>query len=144
MQTLGGAYVDDFGAGLYQVSISGITGYKARYNSEGMYVDGYEEFVNFRKNIYRDFVESNDPNRVLIWYNWEDREYFKIQPTIFRLQRSISEPTLYRYEFNFTCIGKATSGRASSNYAVYDFASIGNRVKASTNNISEVLIKLRG
>lgn len=106
MQTLGGAYVDDFGAGLPQITISGITGYKARFNTEGLYVDGYEEFVNFRRNIYRNFIESNNPNMSLIWYNWEDNEFYQVQPTNFRLQRNARQPLLYRYEFQFICIGR--------------------------------------
>lgn len=106
MQTLGGAYVDDFGAGLRQVTISGITGFKARVNKEGSYVDGYEEFTNFRRKIYRNFIETNSPGMELYWYNWEDGEFYQVQPMSFRLQRNARQPLLYRYEFQFTCIRK--------------------------------------
>ncbi len=103
-QTLGGAYVDDFGQGLLQITIAGTTGYKARYSTEGLYVDGYEEFSLFRKNVYRDFVTANDPAMTLHWFNWEDNEHYQIQPVNFRLQRNARQPLLYRYEFQFICI----------------------------------------
>lgn len=109
VQTLGGAYVDDFGQGLPTVSISGVTGYKARENTEGITKDGWTEFRDFREKIYRFFLKSNNPSAKLYWFNWEDDEYYQIQPTSFRMMRNKQAPTLYRYEFQFTCIEKVTS-----------------------------------
>ena len=103
-QTLGGAYIADFGAGIPTVTISGVTGYKARYSTEGLYVDGFEEFILFRKNCYRDFINSRSPDDKLFWYNWEDNESYQIQPLDFKLQRSARQPTLYRYEYRFICL----------------------------------------
>jgi hypothetical protein len=110
-QTLGGAYVVDFGQGLIEVSISGTTGYKARYNSEGEYVDGFEEFINFRENIYRDFIQNSDNGMEMFWYNWEDDEYYQIQPKSFRLMRNKQAPLLYRYEFQFICLAECKRSR---------------------------------
>lgn len=106
-QTLGGAFVQDFGQGLPQVTISGITGYKARKNVDGEVRDGFEEFRHFRETIYRMFIRNNEADLVMYWYNWEDEEYYAIQPHTFRLQRNKAEPLLYRYEFNFTCLRRA-------------------------------------
>ena len=105
-QTLGGAYVMDFGQGLFTVTLSGITGYRKRVNTEGKLMDGFEEFITFRNKIYRDFIAKNDPKLSLYWYNWEDGEFYQIQPLSFRLMRNKSEPLLYRYEFRFVCIKK--------------------------------------
>lgn len=110
-QTIGGAYVTDFGRGLPTVTLSGTTGYKRRASAEGGELDGFEEFMKFRQHIYRSFIQANDPNLSLNWYNWEDDEYYEIQPTHFRLQRSKSEPLLYRYELRFTCLRVLRNGR---------------------------------
>lgn len=102
--TLGGAYVTDFGTGLKTVTLSGTTGYQKRTSAEGVEVDGRTEFLLFRAEVYRRFIASNEPKLHLYWYNWEDDEYYEIQPQSFRLQRNKSEPLLYRYEFRFTCL----------------------------------------
>lgn len=111
-QTLGGAYVVDFGRGLPQVTMNGITGYKARENDDGIVRDGYTEYVHFRDEIYRKFITENDPAYSMRWYNWEDEEYYEIQPTLFRLQRNKQQPLLYRYEFQFTCLREVGAGTA--------------------------------
>jgi hypothetical protein len=143
-QTLGGVYITDFGAGLPTVVISGTTGYKKRYNSDGEQRDGYTEFMHFRNDIYRNFIESNDPSYTMYWYNWEDEEYWQIQPTSFKLQRSVSEPMLYRYEFAFTCIGLADMTgvvKTASSYipgSEVNFASLNTLIKNSVENLKTV------
>ena len=109
-QTLGGAYVELFGKGLHTVNISGLTGYHARKNVEGKITDGYQEMRNFRNKIYRDFLKSIDSKYQLFWYNWEDTEYYQVIPMNFRLQRSRSEPTMYRYDLSMTCIKAVGAG----------------------------------
>lgn len=109
-QTLGGAYVSHFGQGLFQVSLSGITGYSARYNADGVLRDGYEEFKAFRDKVYRDFVKTNSGQMEMFWYNWEDEQYFKIVPLTFRLMRSRSEAIMYRYELTFVCLKTVGKG----------------------------------
>jgi hypothetical protein len=110
-QTLGGAYTTDFGSGLPTVSISGTTGYKTRMGAEGVARDGYEEFVKFRQDVYRGFISNPDPTLSLYWYNWEDAEFYEIQPQNFRLQRSKSAALMYRYEMRYTCIRKLDTTR---------------------------------
>lgn len=121
-QTLGGAFVTDFGQGLSSVTISGTTGYRKQTNAEGQTVDGFEEFMNFREHIYRTFIASSDSNEKmhLFWYNWEDAEFYEIQPMSFRLQRSRSQPLLYRYEFRFTCLRKIGDKKAQLDNVVRD------------------------
>jgi len=140
-QTLGGAYVTDFGEGLQQVTIAGTTGYKQRYNADGELRDGFEEFVHFRNEVYRKFVKTNDPDYMMFWYNWEDKEYYRIQPISFRLQRSVSESLLYRYEFVFTCLNEATKGYTSPEIANpnLDFISIGSSLSSMANNATVIV-----
>lgn len=145
-QTLGGAYVVDFGSGLPVVTISGTTGYRQRYNADGELRDGYEEFMHFRNQVHRKFVETNDPNYQMFWYNWEDEEYWCIQPSTFRLQRSVSEPLLYRYDFSFTCLKKAQETTAPALDQITDvisYITIGNKLLGNISSLSEVLTSLK-
>lgn len=145
-QTLGGVYVTDYGEGLQQVTISGTTGYKQRFNADNEFRDGFEEFVHFRNEVYRKFVKTNSPDYMMFWYNWEDREYYRIQPTSFRLQRSVSEPLLYRYEFIFTCLGEAVIGYTSAevNNARIDFITMGSTINTAIVNANDVINKIIG
>jgi hypothetical protein len=144
-QTLGGAYITDFGQGLPTVTLSGTTGYRKRVNTEGAETDGFEEFVNFRKNVYRRFITDPEPDSTLSWYNWEDDEYYDIQPTNFRLSRSKNQPLLYRYELKFTCIKKLmnASSRVSSNMAEPKTRAIAISLSTGISNINEFLNTLR-
>jgi hypothetical protein len=103
-QTLGGAYVALFGRGLHTVSLSGITGYHARKNTDGKLTDGYQEMKNFRNKVYRDFIDAKSPKTEMFWYNWEDEEYYKIIPLSLRISRSKSSPILYRYDIQFVTL----------------------------------------
>ena len=140
-QTLGGVYVTDFGEGLAQVTISGTTGYKQRYNADGELRDGFEEFIHFRNEVYRKFVKTNDPDYMMFWYNWEDEEYYRIQPLAFRLQRSTSETLLYRYEFNFTCLNEAVISYTPSEVidASLDFTGIATTLITAAGNATAVI-----
>ncbi|MBE0335123.1 hypothetical protein [Paenibacillus sp. 23TSA30-6] len=146
VQTLGGAYVPDFGLGLPTVTLSGTTGYSKRTSAENKELDGYEEFISFRADIHRKFLQANDPQHSLFWYNWEDNEYYEIHPQNFRLQRSKSEPLLYRYEFRFTCLWRLTKTRreASADYLKRNpsTAAMAGRLSSSVSNIGELLHKL--
>jgi hypothetical protein len=142
-QTLGGAYIVDYGSGLPSISISGTTGYKLRYNDDGELRDGYQEFKHLRNEIYRKFIETNSPDYELYWYNWEDEEYYKIQPTTqFKLQRSSSEPVLYRYDFSFTGLCRATIATniiADKIMVLPDIYALTNSLIASASSINEIL-----
>ncbi|MGF6354078.1 hypothetical protein ABIE27_001988 [Paenibacillus sp. 4624] len=146
VQTLGGAYVADFGAGLPTVTLSGTTGYSLRRSAENKELDGYEEFIKFRADIYRKFLQANDPQHALYWYNWEDNEYYEIHPQNFRLQRNKSEPLLYRYELRFTCLRRLIKTRreAATDYLKRNPSTkkMAERLSSSVSNIGELLHNL--
>jgi hypothetical protein len=118
-QTLGGAYVDDFGRGLPKVSISGNTGWRLKYMPDGKgLLDGWQAFKTLRSDIFRYFTDAKDPVRPFLrnvnyemhWYNWGEDEYYAIQPEEFQLQRSASNPLLYQYTLSYTCIRDLSIG----------------------------------
>lgn len=113
VQTLGGAYVDDFGRGLPKVQISGNTGWRLKHMPDGAgLLDGWQAFKALRSDIFRFYTDAKDevrtflhnPNYEMRWYNWGEDEYYAIHPEDFQLQRSASNPLLYQYSFPFTCI----------------------------------------
>lgn len=110
IQTIGGAYVEDWGAGLIEFTIRGTTGYRKR-NIEGRETDGFQEFKNLRSDIYRYFLNPEGASKrdskdsyALNFYNWEDGEYYQIHPKNFQLNRSKQRPLLYTYDFSFVCL----------------------------------------
>lgn len=124
-QTLEGAYIEDWGAGLIEISIRGTTGY-ARRVVNGIEMDGFQEFKNLRSNIYRYFLNPDGTSKrntsdayELKFFNWEDNEYYQIYPKQFQLNRSKNRPLLYSYDFSFTCVrslGKRAPVEDSSPY----------------------------
>lgn len=144
-QTLGGSYVMDCGAGLPTVTISGTTGFKLRYNDDGEQRDGYSEFMHFRNEVYRKFIQTNNIDYTLFWYNWQDKEYWQIQPTAFRLQRSATESLLYRYELNFTCLAEAkvrVSSKSNKSVRVLDVKKTSKRILVAVSSASEIVANL--
>lgn len=111
--TLGGAYVEDWGAGLPEITIKGTTGYSKKTGVDGVETDGVQEFQSLRNDIFRYFLEPNGRAKrtltdtyELRFYNWADSEFYIIQPRPFSLMRSKSRPLLYAYEWSFTCLRK--------------------------------------
>jgi len=124
VQTLGGAYVDDFGRGLPKVTIAGNTGWRLKYMPDGQgLLDGWQAFKALRSDIFRYYTDAKDevrtflhnPNYELRWYNWGEDEYYAIHPEDFQLQRSASNPLLYQYSFPFTCIRDLRAGYVKYN-----------------------------
>lgn len=147
-QTLGGAYVTHFGEGLHIITLSGTTGFGARYNATGSLTDGYTELKNLRDKVYRDFVKSKDTSIEMFWYNWEDEQYYKVVPNSFRLSRNQSEPTLYRYEIRMTAVAKVGAGKkptpSKKAYQSYSTASVQTGLSSALSGASEVLYRMGG
>ena len=147
-QTLGGAYVSKFGQGLHQITISGLTGYNARHNAEGILTDGYEEIQNFRSKVYRYYVTAPSSQVEMFWYNWEDEEYYKVVPTSFRVMRNVSQPTMYRYELSMVAL-EAVGVRTKPKKILTDLATkidipiAKSALSVALSGASETLYKLR-
>lgn len=145
-QTLGGAYLSLFGQGLHTVTISGVTGYNARTNTEGVVTDGYQEIQNLRKKFYRDFITTYAPQYEMFWYDWENEEYYKVIPLSFRVQRSVSEPNLYRYEIQFTTLqqlGVQVNPYANNLLSNVQALVKGKNIATSSSTLAEVLSTLQ-
>ena len=98
-QTSGGAFIDDFGLGIPILYFRGQTGFKNRDNDIN---SGLKNFKNLRDDIYRAYFKNQVPGEQsdyeLHLYNFVDQDYLIVVPQIFTLQRSVSQPLLFRYE----------------------------------------------
>lgn len=115
-QTLGGAWADEFGRGLTQISLRGITGWRG--NQDG---DGETQFHNLRRDIFdgyyseraRASAAASDPDLIQIIFvdTLNDRTMI-VAPQSFRLMRSKSRPLLHQYAIQL--IGLAQHGEISA------------------------------
>jgi len=113
-QTLGGAWVDNFGPGLANIVISGITGW--RRSNDGR--DGLENFQRLNDVVFRQWhrrreeaIEAGiDPAGVkLIYADSLDRFAWEVAPVNFSLKRNKNRPLLLQYQINLIVISQSVS-----------------------------------
>lgn len=111
-QTLGGAWGDNFGTGLQQITISGITGWR-RGASDGL--DGSERFAQLYEQVYTGWhkhradatAAGKDPDKVqLVFADALDNFAVVVAPNNFVLRRSRSRPLLFQYQIAMTVLDK--------------------------------------
>lgn len=109
-QTIGGAWLDNFGVGLSTISIQGHTGWRGT-----QFVDGGELFRNLREKIFlrwHDLRESQqnagqDPDasvEMLFLDDLNDIHVVVAPSAPFTLRRSRARPLLYQYGMQFTVL----------------------------------------
>lgn len=106
-QTLGGAWVDDFGVGLKRITLSGTTGWR------GVVIPGELWFLAFRELVYERYfalrqLAANtgvDPDTIRLFYV-DTLNYLAcwVHPVEFTHERSKSRPLLHRYRIQFVVV----------------------------------------
>lgn len=117
VETIGGHYTEEWGAGAGTISMQGITGWHLRVIPEnGTAMDGYQEFQNLKAFILRYFEQTarnrrpdlGDPVPVeMRLHLWEDDEHYHVVlegPDAFRKLRNNSQPLLYAYSLTFKVV----------------------------------------
>lgn len=103
-QTLGGAFVDNFGAGVPTITLSGHTGWRRTASSDD---DGLARFQALKGAVFDQWHEQrqsniaagSDPNDVrLIFSDALDDMSVVVAPVSFVLRRSRSRPLLAQYQ----------------------------------------------
>lgn len=106
VQTLGGAWADNFGPGIPVVQIAGTTGWGAAGRP-----DGLEAFQNLHKTIFVEWHKQRsealdaglDPDLVkLIFLDKLDQFEWVVAPQNFVLKRNKQRPLLSQYQINLT------------------------------------------
>lgn len=105
INTLGGAYVDDFGTAIAEISIRGNTGYKMGGSFMGV-GSGDALFFNLRNCLVQGYHTQRlalakagmDPDTIqLLLVDTLNMTTFRVYPRNFQLQRSKQSPLLYRF-----------------------------------------------
>lgn len=113
-QTIQGAWIDDFGLGIGQLTVTGHTGWAGivgGYAENGGPVtpcNGFEAF----QHLWYDLIEyyfalesaqvQQPPAVTMQWFNNIDEQFFVVKPTnALQLLRSKSKPYLYQYTLSF-------------------------------------------
>ena len=121
-QTMGGAFVDQFGAGLVEITLKGTTGFKNGTNDPS---NGFEKFKELR-DLIRESYKNTDVSNEMKFYNYTDEEYWYVFVERFSLLRSRSRTLLFQYDIKLTATRKLsdstenTSGDVGNIFAVRD------------------------
>ena len=101
LQTLGGAFVDDFGPGIAQITITGTTGWRGGFDEDGLGL-----FLRLRRQVFETWHArrkaardaGRDPDTVELIFTDELHGYsVVVVPMQFQLRRSKSRPLLAYY-----------------------------------------------
>lgn len=119
-QTLGGAWVDSFGAGMSTITISGHTGWR-RNSGESQATngdDGVDRFIRLRTTIFEHWhlartsaaSRGQDPASVnLVLVDNLDRFVAVVAPQSFNMQRSRTRPLLMQYQISLLVLSDSPS-----------------------------------
>lgn len=109
INTIGGAYVDDFGTGIADITVRGNTGYKMEIvdaMTGGTFKSGEMLFLNLRDFVVGRYHElryaraqaGQDPDGIeLLLVDTLNTAVWVCYPRSFQLQRTRQSPFLYRY-----------------------------------------------
>ena len=141
-QTLGGAWVDGFGAGLTQIQISGNTGWGQGSNPPGelqFHLAYNVMFKQWHQKRLNAVMAGRDPNTVkLILIDTLNFYYGVCVPMVFTLKRSRSRPLLYLYNINLIMVGNTISSISATAGGLLDSAgsAISNGISSAVGKIS--------
>lgn len=96
--TKAGAVVDLFGAGLKELNIVGITGFKGNTEDKE---HGYKKYKEIKKLMLDNMNDIDDGRPVkdfLKFYNHTDGEAYITVPIRFNMSRNVNQPLLYKYD----------------------------------------------
>lgn len=121
-QTLGGAWLDNWGPGVPSVSISGTTGW-----GQGARRNGQEEFVRLHETIFQRWHAERatalrhgfDPDKVkLLFCDDLDGFTWVAAPMNFVLRRSKTRPLLSQYQINLSWLADGVADRKAAEAAI--------------------------
>lgn len=106
IQTLGGAWVDDFGEGLTDITLSGTTGW---HRQSGL--GGEESFLLLRAGVFEAYHQlrmeaaqaGQDPDRIqLVWVDTLHLCSYIVYPVSLQTRKHKSRPLLFQYQLRLT------------------------------------------
>lgn len=108
IQTLGGAWVDDFGEGVIEVVISGNTGWQIGVGGEAR-IHLFQDLVvtNFHKSREAKAADGDDPDSIkLILVDTLNIFVGVCYPSVFEMSKNVSSPLLWNYHIKLLVLDK--------------------------------------
>jgi hypothetical protein len=150
VQTLGGAWADNFGPGLPQITISGHTGWRP----QAFTGDGEARFAQLKTMVFDQYhirkqaavMAGRDPNLVqLIFSDALDNFSVSVAPGQFVLRRSKSRPLLMMYQIPMTVLDENANQLANLTFgSLFDDALSGLGLSSLAASISSIISKVQG
>lgn len=112
-QTLGGGFIDSFGAGLLDISFKGTTGFKNRTGKPDNGFEKFKELSGLLREVFDSATQGAQVAELLKFYNYTDEEYWETWPERFVLLRSKSRPLMYGYDIRLIGLKKIGAGNNS-------------------------------
>lgn len=113
-QTLGGAWVDDFGPGISTITLNGHTGWRGNASEDGaaLFQRLYDTvFVQWHAKRRQAVLDGRDPNEVeLIFADALDNFAVVVAPSGFQLKRHKSRPLLSLFNVNLSVMADVGNG----------------------------------
>ncbi len=118
VQTLGGAFVDDFGEGITEIVVNGHTGWRHApdpANASGNSPDGLERIYNLRYNLFQVYHEKRmeaaqngkSPDEVrLYFFDHLHDAFYKVYPQSLQVRKNKTRPLLYQYQLRMIGLEK--------------------------------------
>ncbi len=147
-QTLGGAWLDNFGPGIRQVNISGHTGWRG-----GLAEDGMAAFKKLNNTVFTGWHEKRrlaikagrDPERVqLIFADLLDDFVYVVAPMSFTLRRNKQSPLLMQYQISMLVLSEDLVGLKESLRPPATLPNVDIAVPEALKMLREILGKIRG
>jgi hypothetical protein len=145
-QTLGGAWVDNFGPGIANITIAGHTGWRGTSDGAG---DGMDRFQKLNRVCFQDWhlrrdnavKAGEDPDRVkLIFADSLDRFAWVVAPGNFTLKRNKSRPLLLQYQMNLIVLDTKIS---QAKYIRDDQPSADERTELGLDSLNDAVARLQ-
>jgi hypothetical protein len=149
MQTLGGAWADDFGEGIAQINMAGTTGWR----SGGFGGDGEARFLQLRTLVYDGWhnqrkqarLAGQDPSNIaLVLADSLNSTIDIVAPMSFALRRSKSRPLLMQFQISLLVLGQQSPAGASSSTSSDLTSKILASLTASVSTITSIAARITG
>ena len=107
MYTKNSAFIDLFGEGVRELSVSGITGFKGQTKDKE---HGFKKIQALKKLIrdnYKNVQDGKEIKDYLMFYNHTDGEGYVTVPIKFDVLRNVNQPLMYKYDLSFYVLRNA-------------------------------------
>ena len=120
VQTLGGAWVDDFGEGLVDIAVSGHTGWRAEQHIGEPAMDGKQRMFDLRHYFFEVFHQKrmtaaqngqNPDDAVKLYFiDTLNQIGFLVYPVSMQARKHRTRPLLYQYQLRLMGLEKVNDG----------------------------------